>query len=200
MNLALFYDTETTGFHKPGLPPDHPDQPHIVQLAACLVDLDTRRTMGLMNVMIKPDGWIIPDDVASFHGITTELATEAGIPAKLALKMFLNLWGDSLRIGHNEQFDSNLLNIALLRHAGNDVAARWMDGYYECTQEMATEIMQIPPTAKMKAAGRNGFKKANLGESVLHFTGKPLVDAHNAMADVVGCMAVYFAIKDIAPK
>lgn len=46
MKTALFYDTETTG-----LPlSEHPDQPHIVQLAAILVDLDTRREIASMAV------------------------------------------------------------------------------------------------------------------------------------------------------
>jgi len=31
---------------------------------------------------------------------------------------------------------------------------------------------------------------------VLHFTGKPLENAHSALADVHGCMDVWFAIRD----
>ena len=48
---------------------------------------------------------------------------------------------------------------------------------------------------KMRAAGRNHFKSANLGEAYKHFTGRELKNAHSAMADVQGCMEVYFAIK-----
>ncbi|MNW03584.1 hypothetical protein D3C71_1995390 [compost metagenome] len=49
----------------------------------------------------------------------------------------------------------------------------------------------------MIAANRNHYKTANLGEAVQYFTGKPLVNAHSAMADVRGCMDVYFAIQDL---
>jgi len=199
MNLALFYDTETTGLPLFKEPSEHPDQPHIVQLAACLVDLDTRNTIASMDVIIQPDGWTIPDEVAAIHGITTEHAKVVGVPAKLALQMFLELATGRKRIAHNEQFDARLVRIALLRHFSAEAADDWKEGKAECTQKMATPIVKAPPTAKMLAVGRNHFKSANLGESVLHFTGKPLENAHSAMADVQGCMAVYFAIQDQQP-
>jgi DNA polymerase-3 subunit epsilon len=59
MNIAIFYDTETTGLPLFKEPSEHPDQPHIVQLAGCLVDLDTRKTIASMDVIVKPDGWTI---------------------------------------------------------------------------------------------------------------------------------------------
>ena len=197
MKLAIFYDTETTGLPLFSEPSEHPGQPHIVQLAACLVDLDTRNTIASMDVIIQPDGWTIPDEVAEIHGITTEHALAVGVPAKLALHLFLNLAMGRKRIAHNEQFDARLVRIALLRHFNADVADEWKAGKSECTQILATPIVKAPPTAKMKAAGRHHFKSANLGESVLHFTGKPLENAHSAMADVQGCMAVYFAVQDL---
>ena len=43
MNIALFYDTETTGLPLYDQPSDDPRQPHIVQVGAILVDLDTRK-------------------------------------------------------------------------------------------------------------------------------------------------------------
>jgi DNA polymerase-3 subunit epsilon len=71
---ALFFDTETTGlplFHEPS---EDPRQPHLVQLAAVLVDIDTRKTLGSLDLTIAPDGWEIPDDVVKIHGITNEHA------------------------------------------------------------------------------------------------------------------------------
>ncbi len=49
-------------------------------------------------------------------------------------------------------------------------------------------------TANNKA-GFNKFKTPNLGEAFAHFTGNELVNAHSAMADVMACRDVYFAIK-----
>lgn len=204
MNLALFYDTETTGLPLFREPSEHPNQPHIVQLAACLVDLDTRNTISSMDVVIRPNGWIIPDDVAAVHGITTEHAEAVGIEEKTAIDMFMALWAGPgrLRIAHNEQFDARILRIGLKRFFDDPdhvlpISDTWKEGVADCTAKLATPICQIPPTAKMVKAGFNKFKTANLGEAYRHFTGKELENAHSAMADVQGCMAVYFAIKDM---
>lgn len=197
-NLGFFYDTETTGLPLFNEPSEHPDQPHIVQLAAALVDLDTRETVASLDVVVRPDGWTIPDEVAAVHGITTAHATAVGVPESVALSLFLELWGRRTRIAHNEQFDARIIRIA--QHRAGELEPElvaWKNGVAECTARKATPIVKCPPTAKMIAAGRNHYKTANLGEAVQFFTDKPLMNAHSAMADVKGCMDVYFAIQDL---
>ena len=195
MNLKLFYDTETTGLPDFKAPSESAHQPHIVQLAALLVDMDTRETIQSMDVIIRPDGWTIPEEVAAVHGITTEHAAEVGIPESLAVSMFMELWSGRNRVAHNQQFDARIVRIALMRYVDTEAADIWKEGAAECTAIMATPICQIPPTAKMVKAGFNKFKTPNLGEAYRHFTGKDLVNAHSAMADVMACRDVYFAIK-----
>lgn len=198
MNLAFFYDTETTGLPLFKEPSEHPDQPHIVQLAGALVNMDSRDIIASMDVIVRPDGWEIPDEVAAVHGITTEHARAVGVPESLAVSLFLELWGGHLRIAHNEAFDARIVRIA--QHRAGDLETEldaWKNGTAECTARLATPIVKCPPTAKMLAAGHTHYKTANLAEAVLFFTGKPLVNAHSAMADVLGCMAVYFGIQDV---
>lgn len=186
MNLALFYDTETTGLPLFKEPSEHPDQPHIVQLAACLVDTDTRKTVASMDVIIKPDGWTIPAEVAAIHGITTEHAADVGVPEVMAIDMLAALWSQRLRIGHNESFDARILRIAQSRHGKpENELGTWKEGKAECTCWLSR------PHTKLE---KNKLPK--LGEAYQHFMGKPLENAHSAMADVHGCMAVYFALKD----
>lgn len=196
MNIALFYDTETTGLPLFNEPSEDPRQPHIVQLGACLVDLDTRTTLSALDVICQPDGWEIPSAVAQIHGITTEKALAVGVPEKLAVTMLLSMAKRaSVRIGHNEQFDARILRIAALRFHGEQVADEWKAGTAKCTATLATPILQLPPTERMRAAGRTHFKTPNLGEAYRHFTGRELQNAHSAMADVHGCMEVFFAIE-----
>jgi DNA polymerase III subunit epsilon len=197
MNLAVVYDTETTGLPLFKEPSEDPRQPHIVQLAACLVDLDTRRTISMLDVICKPDGWLIPDEVTAIHGITTEHAADVGVPESLAVEMLLEMVGDRLRIAHNEQFDARIVRIACMRHFEASQADEWKGGKAACTALLATPIMKLPPTDRMRAAGFNKHKTANLREAVQHFTGKPLENAHSALADVRGCMDVWFAIQDL---
>lgn len=200
--IALFYDTETTGLPLFNEPSEDPRQPHIVQLAACLVDTDTRKTIASMDVIVMPTAWEIPPDVAAIHGITTERAREVGISESLAVEMFIELWGGRTRLAHNETFDARIIRIALMRHnarIGRD-PDQWKASPAECTQKLATPILKLPPTARMQAVGRNHYKSANLREAYKFFTGKDLVGAHNAMTDVQACMEVYFAIKSGATE
>lgn len=196
MKLALAYDTETSGLPLFNDPSEDPRQPHIVQLGARLVDLDSRDVIATLDVIIRPDGWVIPDEVAAVHGISTERAKAVGISESIALGALLELWSIAeVRIAHNESFDARIVRIAQHRFDCADLDA-WKDGAAECTAKLATRIMKLPPTPKMVAARRNHPKTPNLREAVEFFTGRPLENAHSALADVDGCLAVYWAIQD----
>jgi DNA polymerase-3 subunit epsilon len=196
MNIALFYDTETSGLPTARIPDDHPAQPHIVQLGACLVDLDEPgRIISSLDVIVQPDGWTIPTEASDVHGITTAYAREVGIDETMAVQLFHRMWQRAaVRIGHNEQFDAQILRIAMVRHR-HGLERTWSLGAAECTARLASPIMKLPPTARMIAAGRNHPKTPNLGEAYRHFTGRALEGAHSAMVDVRACMDVYLAIR-----
>lgn len=204
--LILCYDTETSGLPLFSEPSGDPRQPHIVQLAAALVDTETRRQVSTINLISQPDGWEIPDDVAAIHGITTHHALQAGIPESVLLATFMHLWDPGigtdgagtaiLRVGHNENFDARIVRIALKRFVGDAAADAWKEGRSECTARLASPIMKMAPTAKMVAAGRKHPKTPKLEEAYFHFTGQELQNAHSAAADMEATLAVWFAIKD----
>lgn len=190
MNLAIFFDTETTGLPQFKEPSEGESQPHIVQLAAHLVDIDSRKIIQSMDVIVKPDGWVIPDEVSEIHGITTEYALQVGIPEKQAVEMFLALWGGRKRIAHNTTFDNRIIRIATKRFCEEQVIDAWHTGEYQCTGALTKPIMQMLPKNKY------GYKMPKLIEAYKHFTGKELQNAHSAIADVNACMEVYFAAND----
>lgn len=196
MNLALFYDTETTGLPDYKAPSESDHQPHIVQLAALLVDMDTRRTIQSMDVIVRPDGWTIPDDVAAIHGITTQHALDVGIPEHLALSMLMELWVGRLRVAHNQNFDARIIRIALMRHQSEVSADIWKGGQAECTAVLASPICNLPPSEAQQKNTNFKRKTPNLGEAFFHFFGANLENAHSALADVQACRDVYFAILD----
>lgn len=205
IRLGIFFDTETTGLPLFSEPSEDPRQPHIVQLAAELVNLDTREVVEDLNVIIKPNGWESCPEALATHGITTERGLAEGIDEAVALERFLAMWLKAQgRVAHNEQFDARIIRIAIKRFIdplNRDLAVPasdvWKAAPAECTQRLATPICKIPPTAKMIAARRNHHKSANLGEAYKHFTGQDLQGAHNAMVDVDACKVVYFAIQDL---
>lgn len=198
MNLALAYDSETTGLPLFQEPSSDPRQPHLVQLAAVLVDLDTRERLQTLDVIIRPNGWEIPDEVAAIHGITTERAMDVGVLERTAVELFYDLWGGRPLIAHNESFDRRIIRIGLKRYLSDGEADMWKDAVSECTAKLSASILNLPPTEKMIAAGRHHPKTPKLSEAFEYFMGRPLDGAHSALVDVNGCLDVYWAIKDRA--
>jgi len=89
--LIAIYDTETTGLPRFKDPSDDPRQPHLVDLCILLYT-PQGELVDSFEAMIRPDGWVIPDEVAAIHGITTEMALEHGIPEMEALGGFLRVY------------------------------------------------------------------------------------------------------------
>ena len=203
-DLGLFYDTETTGLPLFERPSEDPRQPHIVQLGALLVDMDTRQVLEELDVIIRPDGWHIPDEVAQIHGITTQFALEVGIPAKDAFTQFLAMWGANssvTRIGFNEPFDARLVRIGMFRHFDAASADAWKAGISHDVMRVVHPICKLPPTEAMKRAGRGKqFKQPKLTEAYLHFFGEELTGAHSALVDVRATMRIHFHLQDTAQR
>jgi DNA polymerase-3 subunit epsilon len=188
MDLILLYDTETNGIPQWNLPSEEPSQPHITQLAAELCDERSGNTIETMGVLIRPDGWTIPHE---------------GIPLADALRQFTAMWRRAaMRVAHNESFDARMMRIEYFREldADDPFHDEWKAGPAFCTQGRSTKIINLPPTAKMLAAGRKHAKSQNLGEAYKFFTGSELDGAHDASVDVGGCKAVYYGIKRHAAK
>jgi DNA polymerase-3 subunit epsilon len=194
--LILVYDTETTGLPLWEQPSDDPRQPHIVQVAALLVDEATRKEVASINLTVRAEEWEIPSDVAAVHGITRARSCEIGVPEDVALDALLGLWRVSqLRVGHNESFDARIVRIAIKRYVGEAMADSWKAGVAACTGKLAAPIMKLPPTEAMRATGRNWPKMPKLTEAYQFFMGKPLDGGHDAMTDARACANVYQAIQ-----
>jgi DNA polymerase III subunit epsilon len=189
--MLLFFDTETTGFTKEHLPVSHPSQPHLVQLAALLTE-DDGRMRSTLNVIVKPNGYEIPEDASRVHGITTEIAHRCGIPLALAVTTFSQLLMNAAkRIAHNNTFDDLVMTVAGQRSGIQELETFLNQQPVYCTMRAATPILKIPSP---KARHAQDYKWPNLGQCFQHFTGKALDGAHNAIVDVRACRAVYFAM------
>ena len=199
-NLGLFYDTETQHLPLFSEPSEDPRQPHIVQWGAILVDMDTREELETLDVLVKPDGWVIPDETIAIHGITNERAHAEGIPAIEALDRFMALWTTNdqvVRVGFNEPFDARMVRIALFRHVNQAAADNWKSGLFHDVMKVVTPMCKLPPTEAMKRAGRGRqFKQPKLTEAYEHFFGEPLVGAHGALADARATLRIHFHLVD----
>lgn len=199
MKPILVIDFETNGLPLWNEPSDHLSQPHIVQAAAILVDQKSREEIASINLIAKPDQWSIPADVSEVHGITTKQAETVGVGEEIIVAAIWDLWTQAdFRLAHNETFDARIMRIALKRFMDAKAADEWKAGRAECTALLSTPILRMPATAAMHATGRHGPKKPKLSEAYEFFTGNKLENAHSAIADVRGCLSVYWAIKDWA--
>lgn len=187
MNTVLFYDTETTGIPDWKTPSDDPAQPHLVQLAAVLCDADTCEIIQSIDLIIKPDGWIIPEEVTAIHGISTEKAFEVGVSEKFAVEALLQIRAGADRVAYNKTFDQQIIRIAMMRYFDEATTEAWAAKEdHHCAMRMAQKAI--------------GGKQVKLEVAYEHFTGNVLEKAHTAMADTLACMKVYFAALDAEAK
>lgn len=196
--MYLFYDTETTGLPLEEEHPNHPEQPHIVQLAAILMTED-RQEVGSMNVIIRPDGWEIPEEAASVHGINTEMALRYGIPETTAMKTFHEFRKQAqIEVAHRIEFDNFIMRIAYARLYGKTLEqiTEMESNSRCCTANAARDVVTLPPTEKMLGVGLKHYKTPTLTECLDILLHKNLENAHNALADVRGCAEVFFYLVD----
>lgn len=187
--MLLFFDTETTGLPDNRLPLDHASQPHLVQIAALCMD-EAGKEESMMNVLIEPDGYSIPEGAARIHGISTEKAKAYGVPVMVGVSMLSNLIAKcDCIVAHNISFDLTLFRIALARMKRPD---RSVEKQQFCTMEKAKPVCQMPASARMQNVGMKGFKPPKLIEAYEFAFKEKFDNAHDALADVRACARLYF--------
>ena len=115
--MYLIFDTETTGLPKNWKAPitDTDNWPRCVQMAWQLHD-EMGELIEDQNYLIKPDNFEIPYESQKIHGISTELALEAGKNLNEVLEKFnQSLEKSSFVIGHNVNFDINVIGCEFYR-------------------------------------------------------------------------------------
>lgn len=197
MNL-LFLDTETSGlpdWHKPS---DAAHQPHLVQIAGLLTDGDGNELAEWSTLVQPGPGARMEPEAFAAHGISLDRAAAEGVPLAEAWEKFSSLLTSAEGVvGHNVSFDIRIMRIAGARATG----VKWECPLpHRCTMRMSTPILNLPPTAKMVAAGFNKPKNPNLTECVRYFFDEDHSGAHDALADVRASKRVYFAIKERLAK
>ena len=165
----------------------------MVSLAAMLTDNDGK-VLQAMSVRVRPEGWMVPDDVALIHGLTTEILHETGVDIGIIMPLF-EAWlrKADRRIAHNIVFDNKITRGELRRLGLPDHFNKEKDF---CTMAASRKIMQMAPTDKMMRSGRHTNKPPKLAEAFEYFTRLTLKNAHQALADVHACRAIYMAIQE----
>lgn len=196
--MILAFDTETTGLPDWNQPSDSEHQPHLVQFAAVLLD-DELVERASVNLIVKPEGWVISEEMTAIHGISHEQALRFGVSEKLVARIYADLQygtgAEVLAVGHNVTFDLRIMRIAMLRAGFTKEGLDARKPPIFCTMRKSSPLVNMPPTAKMVKAGFTKPKPPKLGECYQHFFGEELIGAHDALIDVRGCVRVFRHLK-----
>lgn len=121
----LVFDLETTSAE--------PTEARIVTAYAGLLDADGK-IIDEVDLLVRPDGFTIPDEAIAIHGVTNEHATENGIALDDALSELLQFFYGYSGLplaGQNIAYDFTVLDRELRRARGDAAGDRfdtWLEG------------------------------------------------------------------------
>ncbi len=185
--MYLVFDTETTGLPKNYQAPldDFLNWPRIVQIAWSLYDAEGNHWESY-SYIIKPDGFVISEEVAKIHRISQERALKEGIPLEQALEHFLkDVQKATYLVAHNIDFDEKIVGSELLR-SGRENNLRTANKI--CTMKSSAAVLKIDNN-------RGGYKWPNLTELYTFLFNTNFSEAHDAAFDVRACAECFFELK-----
>jgi DNA polymerase III epsilon subunit-like protein len=176
--MKLFFDTETTGLPVWSEPENSPNHPRMVQLGMVVCEDNGDVVFSLGSIVHVEDP--ISSAASDIHGITTEISHTRGMPVELLTTLFLK-WASECDeiIAHNIKFDRLILTAELSR-----LGVLFPAKMQYCTMLASTNICKIPKA--------RGYKWPKLSEAYEYFFKEKLVDAHDALVDVMACKRIYF--------
>lgn len=185
-SMILFFDTETTGIPRNYKAPatDLANWPRLVQLAWILTNEDGS-PIEEVEYIVRPSGFLIPDDAAAIHGINTEVALAKGVPlVEVMNHLQRSLLKVNKAIAHNLQFDEKIIGAEFLRcQLPNPIEALPR----ACTMKASTALCQLP--------GPYGYKWPTLNELHWYLFGSGMGEAHQALLDTRACARCHFELR-----
>ena len=182
----FFFDTETTGVPLNYKAPssDTNNWPRLVQLAWILTDEEGNR-IHTGNLIVKPEGFIIPTDATRVHGITTQRANEEGVPLAEVIEQFkVDLDVATYIVGHNIEFDKKIMGAEMIRLGMEDI----LDSKKSyCTMQSSIDFCKIP--------GKYGYKYPKLQELYKKLFGTEFDNAHDAMSDIEATAKCFWELR-----
>ena len=193
LDYIIIIDTETTGLFNRNASPENYElfnNSRMVEIAWEIYK-PTGELITRESYLIKPEGYIIPDNVIAIHGITNEMANTYGKSIQDVFERLNNLLKDvSTIIAHNFSFDNAIILAELYRlhdksdglNLYNNMIYDWMIKEHKCTMMMSKNIMG-EGTCKW-------YKLIDLYR--ICFNEEPSGVLHRAAADVDICAKIYF--------
>lgn len=180
--LACLFDTETTGIYDWKAPAKADHQPDVLQLCAMLCD--TERVYSAFNIFIHADTEIPPESY-EVHRIDRKMTERVGLSRLRACQLLDSYLAKADEIvGHNVDFDINIMRTAMLREGGGGAK---LNKPRFCTMKNSVDHCKLP---NPKRPGT--FKWPSLQEAyTILVDSKGFTGAHDAMADARATYELY---------
>ena len=196
-NIKLFIDTETTGLPLNNNLPytDLKNWPYLVQVALIIED-DNYGILAKRNIILKPNGYTIPESATKIHGISNERAVKNGEDRDKVISFLdLALYKSDIIIGHNVSFDLNVIKSEIIRTKGIENALFKKKKHIVIdTMKMGRNICKIPNLSfHTRLSLPNKYPK--LDELYYKLFNKHFNNQHDAMADVQATYDCYYELK-----
>lgn len=184
--MYLFFDTETTGLPKNWKAPvaDVDNWPRLVQIAWLFFDKEGDQ-IASGDYIVRPEGFMIPPESSSIHGVSTERALEEGVPIRDVLQKFHEAISPAeFLVAHNIRFDEKIVGAEFLRLGTENILEQKSK---ICTMEKATNFCAIE--------GPYGYKWPKLSELHQKLFGKDFDEAHDAAVDIRATATCFWEMK-----
>jgi len=213
--MYLVFDTETNGLiPKPTRGSSQPLEldkcPHILQISAALYSMAQQSVIDTFDYYIDIDDSVeIPSKTTEIHGIDKALCKSRGIPIMDAIKKFHDFYTKcEAYIGHNIEFDMNMIKIEIERNRA-DILERAPECLYlfnemhekvnniekYCTMDKSRKLCNIIMTNEK--TGKPYVKSPKLIElhKYLFPNDKEPENLHNSMNDVNVTLRCYLKMR-----
>ena len=217
MNFSIVFDTETTGlipkvkFVEDWNAIDLSLFPHILQLSFIKIMDDTQDIITIYDSLLKlPEDVIISSFVTNIHGISNELINKRGKCIEVEMEYVMsNLLSATRIIGHNIEFDINMLLITIIRLArkykdiDEEESNKWIQYYnilygtwrtkYICTMFSTIKLCNI--WKKRTNSEALYLKYPKLSELHTKLFIEDVKGLHNSLIDVFVCLRCYYFLE-----
>jgi len=205
----LVFDTETTGLPQTKFisPSTLHQWPYIVQFSYVIYDLSLNDIVESKDYIIKlPESILISEESIKIHGITNEISKKNGIPINEAInEFFYYLRGVDKLIGHNIEFDINMIKVELLRIINSDLFSREQKKLYKYDLHFLTNYKNITCTLKdsiqfcniqiLDKSGKPYLKYPKLIELHEKLFNKSPSNLHNSFNDILVTLRCFMKLK-----
>lgn len=205
----LVFDTETTGLPKTKIinPDTLNEWPTIVQFSYLIYDTTRNDIIETSDDIINvPNNIIITDESTKIHGITNKISSEKGVDIEFVLFKFFEILNsvDEI-IGHNINFDINMIKVELLRILYKDIIDTFSSKMYKenlfkitnfkntyCTLQNSIKLCNIKAFDKKGKSYLKFPKLIELHETLFNSSPENL---HNSFNDILVTLRCFIKMK-----